>query len=69
MLKKKKSTESLPTSATLNPPNTSADDAETDYFSEGEISNTPLNYVQSCIREMASSNILTQFFGNVNRKV
>ena len=46
---KKKSTESLPTSATLNPPNASADDAETDYFSEGEISNTPSNYVQSCI--------------------
>ena len=65
---KKKSTESLPTSATLNPPNASADDAETDYFSEGEISNTPSNYVQSCIREMASLNILTQVLQKCEQK-
>ena len=36
----------------------SADDAETDYYSDGNVSSTPSSYVQGCIRELASSNTL-----------
>ena len=30
-------------------PQSSADDAEMDYYSDGDVSSTPLHYVQSCI--------------------
>ena len=40
-------------------PNSSADEAETDYYSDGDHSSTPSSYVQACIREMSDSNILT----------
>ena len=40
-------------------PNSSADEAETDYYSDGDRSSTPSSYVQACIREMSDSNILT----------
>ena len=38
----------------------SADDAETDYYSDGDVSSTPSHYVQSCIQELAQSDILTK---------
>ena len=41
-------------------PQSSADDAETDYFSEGSVSATPSSYLQACIRDLAASNILTK---------
>ena len=41
-------------------PQSSADDAETDYFSEGSVSTTPSSYLQACIRDLAASNILTK---------
>ena len=41
-------------------PHSSADDAETDYYSDGEISATPSSYIQGCIRELATSNTLTK---------
>ena len=41
-------------------PHSSADDAETDYYSDGEILATCSSYVQGCIRELASSNTLTK---------
>ena len=40
-------------------PNSSADEAEPDYYSDGDHSSTPSSYVQACIREMSDSNILT----------
>ena len=61
-------TENPPTHDTQQAPNASADEAETDYFSEGESSNTPSNYVQACIREMANSNILTQVLRKCEQK-
>ena len=41
-------------------PQSSADDAETDYFSDGDMSSTPSSYLQACIRELADSNTLTK---------
>ena len=41
-------------------PHSSADDVETDYYSDGEILATPSSYVQGCIRELATSNTLTK---------
>ena len=50
----------LATSATPSLPHSSADDAETDYYSDGTVSSTPSSYVQLCIRELANSHILTR---------
>ena len=47
----------------LNPPtmpHSSADEAETDYYSDGDVSITPSSYVQACIRQLSTSNILTK---------
>ena len=41
----------------VNSPLLSADDAETDYFSEGDVSSTPANYVQRCIRDIPNSDL------------
>ena len=49
-----------------NPPNpptmpqSSVDEAETDYYSDGDVSITPSSYVQACIHELSTSNILTK---------
>ena len=39
-------------------PHSSGDDAETDYFSDGDVSATPLNYLQNCIQQMTESNLV-----------
>ena len=49
-----------PNPRVLSPPHSSADDAETDYYSDGDTSSTPSHYVQGCIRELANSNLLTK---------
>ena len=52
----------------VSSPHSSADDAETDYYSEGDVSTTPSHYVQSCIRELAESNMLTQVLRKCEQK-
>ena len=49
-------------------PQSSADDAETDYYSDGDVSSTPSHYVQSCIRELAESNVLTKVLRKCEQK-
>ena len=46
----------------------SADDAKTDYYSDGDVSSTPSHYVQSCIRELAQSDILTKVLWKCEQK-
>ena len=46
----------------------SADDAETDYYSDGDVSSTPSHYVQTCIRELAESNMLTKVLCKCEQK-
>ena len=46
----------------------SADDAKTDYYSDGDVSSTPSHYVQSCIRELAQSDILTKVLRKCEQK-
>ena len=42
---------------TVTSPTSSADDAETDYFSEGDASSTLANYVQRCIRDIPNTDV------------
>ena len=58
-IKRTKLAAPLPTS-----PLSSADDAETDYFSDGDVSSTPANYAQRCIRDIPNSDL----WKNVLRK-
>ena len=41
--------EALPLNQDIAAPHSSADDVETDFFSDGNVSATPLNYLQNCI--------------------
>ena len=41
-------------------PHSSVDEAETDFFSDGDASSEPSSYLQACIRELANSNVLTK---------
>ena len=41
-------------------PHSSADEAETDYYSDGDASITPSSYVQACIRDLSTSNLLVK---------
>ena len=41
-------------------PHSSADEAETDFFSDGYASSQPSSYLQACIRDLANSNVLTK---------
>ena len=41
-------------------PHSSADEAETDYYSDGDASVTPSSYVQACIRDLSTSNMLVK---------
>ena len=35
-------------------PHSSADDVEMDFYSDGDVSNTPSSYIQACIRDLTS---------------
>ena len=52
----------------LTLPQSSADDTETDYYSDGDVSSTPSHYVQSCIWELAESNVLTKVLRKCEQK-
>ena len=55
-------------STALSEPHSSADDVETDYYSDGNTSNTPSHYVQSCIRKLANSNLFTKVLHKCEEK-
>ena len=50
--------EALPLNQDIASPHSSADDTETDYFSDGDVSATPSNYLQNCIGQITESNLV-----------
>ena len=61
--------EALPLNQDIASPHSSADGAETDYFSDGDVSATPLNYLQNCIQQMTESNLVKSVLQKCEKKV
>ena len=60
--------EALPLNQDIASPHSSADDAETDYFSDGDVSATPSNYLQNCIQQMTESNLVKSVLRKCEKK-
>ena len=60
--------EALPLNQDIASPHSSADDVETDYFSDGDVSTTPSNYLQNCIRQMTESNLVKSVLWKCEKK-